>query len=91
MQTFDLVVGNASPTEGAKVSWHGVVLGPAALSLVALVTWSYGWNIPSQVDPVWMATVVVLLTALGAFCTFVSHIIYVDFGRLEKYPSRIRL
>lgn len=91
VQTFDLVVGRAVQPEGGKNSWNGPIMGPAAVTLAALAVWGYGRSLPSKLDPMWMATMVVLLTALGVACTFVSYVIYVDFGRLQKYPSRIRL
>ncbi|MCJ1233887.1 hypothetical protein MMC14_001845 [Varicellaria rhodocarpa] len=101
VQTFDSVIGKAAQVEAKTGSWTRVIL-QAVLSFVAFTSlaynrdnileiwphWRQGFN---NADPMWISAVAVLLLSLGAFGTFVSHVIYVDFGRLDKYPSRLRI
>lgn len=86
---------------GAEFSWKRVAT-PALLSAL-MVVWWYGRDrvagearqsasVGATGAPWWWSIAVVLCIVLsGVFSRFVSHVIYVDFGRLEKYPSRVSI
>ena len=101
VQTFDSVIGKAAQVEAETGSWTRAAL-QAVLSLVAFMLLAYNRDKMPDIwphwrqgfdnaDPMWISVVAILLLSLGAFSTFVSHVIYVDFGRLDKYPSRLRI
>ncbi|KAK6199096.1 hypothetical protein LQW54_010078 [Pestalotiopsis sp. IQ-011] len=86
-----VVLGSAALSLAALATWGYGRKVPYRIDSEWAGQWGNVGSLPFLVDPVWVATVVVLLAAVGAFGTFVSHIIYVDFGRLERYPSRMTL
>ncbi|KAK3690289.1 cytochrome b5-like heme/steroid binding domain-containing protein [Podospora appendiculata] len=45
----------------------------------------------ASANPLWVLLVVVLLSSVWGFGVFISYVIYVDYGRLDKYPARTRL
>ncbi|KAK3319754.1 cytochrome b5-like heme/steroid binding domain-containing protein [Cercophora scortea] len=45
----------------------------------------------ASANPVWASLVAVLLLSVWGFGVFISYVIYVDYGRLDKYPARTRL
>lgn len=101
VQSFDSVISKVAQAEVKKGLWTRAIL-QAVLSFVAITSLAYSWDKVADIwplsrqgfsnaNPLWMSAVVILLLSLGAFCTFVSYVIYVDYGRLDKYPSHIRI
>lgn len=101
VQPLDSPIATAAPTEGPKSSWVGAVI-QGFLPLAVLIALAYNRDRVSDVwpallqgvdnaDTLFMSAAVILLLCLGAFCRFVSYVIYVDYGRLDKYPSSMRI
>lgn len=91
----------AAQTQGKNGAWKVAIFG-AALPLTFFGVMAYGWDkLPGRwslamhgftdVDPLWLLALVILMISLGSIGIFASHIIYVDYGRLDKYPSRVRI
>jgi hypothetical protein len=53
--------------------------------------WSAPFQSLTDADPIWLSAVVVLMLSFGGLCMWASYIIYVDYGNLKKFPSRIRI
>lgn len=101
IQTFDTVVSGTAKAEEAKGPYMRTILQVAFPSTV-FILWAYtrdgvsaiglpSWQGLGGIDRLWTSVMVILLVVVIAFFAFVRSVIYVDFGRLDKYPSRIRL
>lgn len=97
----DSVIGTEAQAEGQKGWWTQAIL-PAVFSLMAFAWLSYSRDKISHIwsglrlgfanaDPLWILAVAVLLLSLWGLGIFVSYVIYVDYGRLDKYPARTRI
>ncbi|RYP61552.1 hypothetical protein DL769_007652 [Monosporascus sp. CRB-8-3] len=99
VQSFDSIISAKARAEEGKGSWTKAIIA-AVLPLVIFASlpylrakllgiWSLSLQNLTNSNPLLVSAVVILALSLGAFCTFTSYIIYVDYGRLEKYPSRV--
>ncbi|KAH9207264.1 cytochrome b5-like heme/steroid binding domain-containing protein [Leptodontidium sp. 2 PMI_412] len=101
VQTFDSIIARTAQAEGRKSSWMRAII-QGVLPLVALISLAHNRDkIPDvwpallqgfgNADNLLMSAAVILLLSVGALCRFVSYVIYVDYGRLDKYPASMRI